>query len=217
MFCLFQGQEPAGQVPRGGTIQRPLQRQGRDVFQPPDGQARNRPAYSAGIFPFSPNLYFLIYAFLNSILIGPFLILFLSLLYSISFFQARTTSCQGSLLCSLRSSRGLTPPPGTGDLLIRSGLHLSRDGHDWFLLVCPAILPLVLRRTSTSYVSVVRLRLTSPSYVSSYVRARGHRGASEARKNVRSDLQSAASLARATTNSNLSRVSTSSHLPTFGM
>ena len=156
-------------MPRGGTIQRPLQGQRRDVFQPPDGQARNRPAYSAGIFLFSPNLYFLIYTFLNSILIGPFLILFLSLLYSISFFQARTTSCQGSLLCSLRSSRGLTPPPGTGDLLIRSGLHLSRDGHDWFLLVCPAILPLVLRRTSTSYVSVVRLRLTSPSYVLSYV------------------------------------------------
>ena len=149
-------------MPRGGAIQRPLQGQRRDVIQPPAGQARDKPASSAGIFLFSPNLYFLIYTFLNSILIGPFLILFLSLLYSNSFFQARTTSCQGSLLCSLRSSRGLTPPPGTGDLLIRSGLHLSRDGHDWFLLVCPAILPLVLRRTSTSYVSVLRLRLTSP-------------------------------------------------------
>ena len=70
MFCLFQGQEPAGQVPRGGTIQRPLQGQRRDVFQPPDGQAGNRPASSvvrdpgamanppaaAGIFLFSPNL-----------------------------------------------------------------------------------------------------------------------------------------------------------------
>ena len=70
VLCLFQGQEPAGQVPRGGAIRRPLQGQGRDVFQPPNGQARNRPASSvvrdpgalanrpaaAGIFLFSPNL-----------------------------------------------------------------------------------------------------------------------------------------------------------------
>ena len=56
-LCLFQGQEPG-------------QDQGHDVFQPPDGQAGNRPASSvvrdsgalanrpaaAGIFLFSPNL-----------------------------------------------------------------------------------------------------------------------------------------------------------------
>ena len=143
-------------MPRGGAIQRPLQGQRRDVIQPPAGQARDKPASSAGIFLFSPNLLFLIYTFPK---FDTVLILALLNLHSIlfkSFFQARTTSCQGSFLCSLRSTRGLTPPPGTGDLLILSGLHLSRDGHDWVLLVCPAILPLVL---------VVRLRLTSPSYV----------------------------------------------------
>ena len=71
----------------------------------------------------------------------------------------------------------------------------------------------------TSYVSVFRLSLTFPSYVPSYVRARGHRGAAEARQNVRADLQlqGAASLARATPNTNLTRVRTPSHLPTFGM
>ena len=57
VLCLFQDQEPG-------------QDQGPDVFQPPNGQARNRPASSvvrdpgalanrpaaAGIFLFSPNL-----------------------------------------------------------------------------------------------------------------------------------------------------------------
>ena len=46
MFCLFQGQEPAGQVPRGGASQPPLQGRGHG-----DSQAQNRAASSVNRDP----------------------------------------------------------------------------------------------------------------------------------------------------------------------
>ena len=46
VLCLFQGQEPAGQVPRGGAIRRPLQGRGHG-----DSQAQNRAASSVNRDP----------------------------------------------------------------------------------------------------------------------------------------------------------------------